>query len=112
MKNTIIAFSLLILVIVFVIVNAFIVAEITDDLFALAHESTLEELKVYWDKKSYYLSISTSLDTIELADKALADMLSYHKAGSEEEYIAAEERFINSVDEIATGEKVLFYNIF
>jgi len=112
MKNTIIAIVLLLTVIIFVIVNAFVVASITDKLVKLTEESSLSELKEYWDEKSYYLSITTHLDVLEEADKAICDMESYRKSGSEEEYLAAKERFINSIDEIATGEKISLYNIF
>jgi hypothetical protein len=112
MRSTIIAIILLVLVVGFVVINAFVMADITDKIIKLTDESTIYELKEYWDKKSYYISISTHLEVLEEADKSLTDMISYHESGSEEEYIAAEKRFENAIDEIATGEKISFYNIF
>lgn len=112
MKNTIAAIILLFAVIIFVIINAIAVAKITDRLFSLTDEYELDELKQYWDNQFCYLSMSTHLMVLEEADKALIDMQSYYDSGSKNEYLAAKERFINCVDEIATGEKVLFYNIF
>ncbi|OGO88518.1 MAG: hypothetical protein A2Y15_01805 [Clostridiales bacterium GWF2_36_10] len=112
MKNTIAAIILLLTVIILVIINAIAVARITDKLFSLTDEYEIDELKQYWDEQFTYLSISTNLKVMEDADKALVDLRSYHESGSVDEYLAAKERFINSVDEIATGEKILFYNIF
>ena len=56
--------------------------------------------------------LSTNLSVIEDADKALLEMISYHESECEEEYKAAAQRFLNSLDEIATGEKAYLYNIF
>lgn len=112
MKSTIIAIVLLVLVIGFVIINAFIVSGICKELITLTEEASLKELKEYWDKKSYYISLSTHLSVLEDADKALVEMQAYQETGDEVEFNASKKKFLNALDEISTGEKVNFYNIF
>jgi hypothetical protein len=111
MKNFIISLVLLILVIGFIIVNAFIIANITDKLVEMS-DGDVYELAEYWEEKYYYISMSTHLDLLEQADLSIIDMKSYHESGNEEEYLASKKRFLNAVDEIKTGEKIVFYNIF
>lgn len=112
MKSTIIAVILLLAVIIFTVINSYEVKKITDELYSMADASELYELKVYWQQSYYYLSLSTHCSYLEDTDKALGDMISYYNSGNYEEYMAARARFVNTVDEIATGEKVRLYNIF
>jgi hypothetical protein len=112
MKNTIIAAVLLLVIIGLVIANAIITANIADKLYRLTEEQNLRELQKYWEEKYYFLSLTTNAKMLEEAEKALGDMISYKESESEDEYKAAEKRFVNYVDEIATGEKIIFYNIF
>lgn len=111
MKNFIIAIVLLVLVIGFVTYNAIMIDNITDKLIELA-DGDINELQKYWAEKSYYISMSTHLDILEQADISLVEMKSYYESGNEEEYLAAKQRFLNAVDEIKTGEKLVLYNIF
>ena len=111
MKSFIIAIVLLVLVIGFVIVNALIVAKTTDKLILMA-DGDVNELEKYWEEKYYYISMSTHCDILEQADISVGDMKSYFESGNQEEYLASKERFLNAVDEIKTGEKLVFYNIF
>lgn len=111
MKNFIIAVILLVLVIGFVAVNAVVIANITDKLIEMS-DGDINELEKYWEEKYYYISMSTHCDILEQADISLVEMKSYLESGNQEEYRAAKERFLNAVDEIKTGEKLVFYNIF
>ena len=111
MKNFIIALILLVLVIGFVIMNAFIITNITDKLIEMS-DGDVNELDKYWQGKFYYISMSTHLDILEQADVAIIDMKSYFESGNVEEYQVSKKRFLNAVDEIKTGEKLVFYNIF
>ncbi|HOJ47382.1 MAG TPA: DUF4363 family protein [Bacillota bacterium] len=111
MKNFIIAVILLVLMIGFVTVNAIVIDNITDKLIEMA-DGDINELEKYWEEKYYYISMSTHLDILEQADISLVEMKSYLESGNEEEYLAAKQRFLNAVDEIKTGEKLVFYNIF
>ncbi|PKM61298.1 MAG: hypothetical protein CVU97_07270 [Firmicutes bacterium HGW-Firmicutes-21] len=112
MKNAITAIILLIIVIGLVIANSIIVSNITDRLLELTDNPDINELYYYWKEKYYFLSLSANAKILEETEKALSDMKSYKESGSEDEFLAAKERFLNYIDEIAMGEKVVFHNIF
>ena len=112
MKNAITAGVLLIIIIGLVTANALIVANITDRLTELTEGENIEELDAYWQEKYYFLSLSANLKLLEEAEKALSDMKTFRQTETEDEFLAAKQRFLNQIDEIAMGEKVVFYNIF
>lgn len=111
MKSFIISIILLVLTIGFIVVNAIIITHITDTLIEMS-DGDIYELEKYWKEKYYYISISTHLELLEQADVAIGDMKTYHQAGNQEDYLASKEKFLNAVDEIKTGEKLVLYNIF
>lgn len=103
MDNLIVAAVILLFVIIFTAVNAFIICGICDEIIALVDKGELNSALALWEDKRLYISLFVRDAEIDAADCA-------HFTAPNDETAAS--RFRESICEIRDTEHLCFSNVF
>lgn len=123
MKHTIIALSLLIVLLIILIFNGRTVISINDELMSLfkslpenepgfLETDHIEKIYDYWMEKRTFLSFTIHFTELERTDEAIADMIAAKKGESYDSYLSARERLYFALEMLSAGERLKFNNIF
>lgn len=125
MKHTIIAGSLLVLILLVVVMNAAFVRGVTDELytrlsalpvskdsFEASGGDEVRSFYALWSEKRASLSLSIHEDELDRIDEAAADLYGAAQSGDFKSYCAARERLMSFLPTLADGEKPSLRRVF
>lgn len=111
MENTILAFILIFIVLIFTGVNSFFICEICDKLIYLAEQEDINALENLWAEKRPYLSLfirDAEIDSAEAEIKNLQTAIAFEDGETENAKIS----LTDAINELKNFEKLSFENLF